>query len=115
MSWEYNQSQDEYDGDMNSETSFEIVEIGTSKEVLEGLEPHQYLKLLQISGYRSYTFPDWLASTVSVTYLQTLHLEDCRELQVLPSLERLPLLTKLKLRNMQKVRQVTVRRWRSWC
>src|SRR6185436_8484313 len=57
---------------------------------------------------RSYTFPDWLASTVSVTYLQTLHLEDCRELQVLPSLERLPLLTKLKLRNMQKVRQVTV-------
>jgi len=108
LSWEYNQSQDEYDGDMNSETSFEIVEIGTSKEVLEGFEPHQYLNLLQISGYRSYTFPDWLASTVSVTYLQTLHLEDCRELQVLPSLERLPLLTKLKLRNMQKVRQVTV-------
>src|SRR6185437_8636920 len=84
------------------------VETETSKEVLEGLEPHPNLKHLQISGYRSGTSPDWLVRTVSVTCLQTLHLEDCRELQVLPSLERLPLLTKLKLRNMWKVRQVTL-------
>ncbi|PUZ48966.1 hypothetical protein GQ55_7G287600 [Panicum hallii var. hallii] len=95
LSWGYTFSLDEYNNDR-------------SKEVFEGLEPHQNLKHLQICGYGSTTSPDWLVSSVSVTCLQTLHLEDCRELQVLPSLERLPLLTKLKLRNMRKVRQVTV-------
>ncbi|KAG2574841.1 hypothetical protein PVAP13_7KG351800 [Panicum virgatum] len=101
LSWANNLPQDKYDNDMNFEPCL-------SKEVLEGLEPHHNLKHLQISGYFSGTSPDWLVSTVSVTCLQTLHLEDCRELQVLPSLERLPLLTKLKLRNMWKVRQVSV-------
>ncbi|KAK8449681.1 hypothetical protein SEVIR_7G253850v4 [Setaria viridis] len=107
LSWEYT-SQHEYDINIISEPSYEVVEIGTSKVVLEGLEPHHSLKHLQISGYRSGTSPNWLVSTVSVTCLQTLHLEDCRELEVLPSVEKLPLLTKLKLRNMWKVRQVTV-------
>ncbi|KAF8747219.1 hypothetical protein HU200_013272 [Digitaria exilis] len=95
LSWEYTLPQD-------------AVETGASKGVLEGLEPHPNLKHLHISGYPSGTSPDWLVRTVSVTCLQTLHLEDCRELQVLPSLERLPLLTKLKLRNMCKVREVTI-------
>ncbi|RLM75445.1 hypothetical protein C2845_PM15G22490 [Panicum miliaceum] len=108
LSWDYTQQLYEYLFDMTSEASFELVETGASKEVLEGLEPHHNLKHLQICGYGSTTSPDWLVSTVSVTCLQTLHLENCRELQVLPSLERLPLLTKLKLRNMWKVRQVTV-------
>jgi hypothetical protein len=101
-------SLDEYLINMTSEPSFQVVQKGTHKEVLEGLEPHQNLKHLQICGYGSTTSPEWLVRSVSVTCLQTLHLEDCRELQVLPSLERLPLLTKLKLRNMRKVRQVTV-------
>jgi hypothetical protein len=108
LSWDYALSQHGYVNSMSSEPSSEVAEMGTSKEVLEGLEPHHNLKHLQISGYRSGTSPDWLVSTVSVTCLQTLHLEDCRELQVLPSLERLPLLTKLKLRNMWKLTQITV-------
>jgi Leucine-rich repeat (LRR) protein len=108
LSWDYALSQHGYVNSMSSEPSFVVAEIGTSKEVLEGLEPHHNLKHLQISGYRSGTSPDWLVSTVSVTCLQTLHLEDCRELQVLPSLESLPLLTKLKLNNMWKVTQITV-------
>ncbi|CAL5014818.1 unnamed protein product [Urochloa decumbens] len=104
LSWHSALSQDEYDNDISSEPSF--AEIWTSKEVLVGLEAHHNLKHLQISGYRGVTSPDWLVSTV--TCLQTLHLEDCRELQVLPSLEKLPLLTKLKLKKMWKVTQVTV-------
>ncbi|CAL5025376.1 unnamed protein product [Urochloa decumbens] len=108
LSWDSALSQDEYDNDISSEPSFVAAEIWTSKEVLEGLEAHHNLKHLQISGYRGVTSPDWLVSTVSVTCLQTLHLEDCRELQVLPSLEKLPLLTKLKLKKMWKVTQVTV-------
>ncbi|KAF8747222.1 hypothetical protein HU200_013275 [Digitaria exilis] len=81
LSWEYTLPQGEYGIDMNSELSSDAVETGTSKEVLEGLEPHPNLKHLHIYGYPSGTSPDWLVRTVSVTCLQTLHLEDCRELQ----------------------------------
>ncbi|XP_066349431.1 putative disease resistance protein RGA4 isoform X2 [Miscanthus floridulus] len=80
----------------------------TAKEVLEGLEPHQNLKHLRISGYSSATSPNWFSSVVLFTFLQTLHLEDCGEWQALPSLERLPFLTKLELRNMSKLTQVTI-------
>ncbi|KAM0914604.1 hypothetical protein ACQ4PT_011396 [Festuca glaucescens] len=76
-------------------------------EVLDGLEPHQGLKHLQIFGYNGATSPTWLASNISVTSLQTLHLEDCGEWQILPSLEMLPFLTKLKLCRMQKVTEAT--------
>ncbi|KAF8713499.1 hypothetical protein HU200_028278 [Digitaria exilis] len=79
--------------------------IDMAHDVLEGLEPNQYLKHLQISGYSGYTYPAWLAT--SVTSLQMLHLEDCGEWETLPSLERLQL-TKLKLRNMQKVNEVSI-------
>uniref|UniRef100_M8BEX7 Putative disease resistance protein RGA4 n=1 Tax=Aegilops tauschii TaxID=37682 RepID=M8BEX7_AEGTA len=76
---------------------------GKAREVLEGLEPHPGLKHLRIFGYNGTTSPTWLASNFSVTSLQTLHLEDCGEWQILPSLEMLPFLTKLTLCNMQKV------------
>nr|UBY07311.1 NBS-LRR disease resistance protein [Dasypyrum villosum] len=78
-----------------------------AREVLEGLEPHLGLKQLRIFGYNGTTSPTWLASNFSVTSLQTLHLEDCGEWQILPSLEMLPFLTKLTLCNMQKVMEAT--------
>ncbi|XP_044967851.1 putative disease resistance protein RGA1 [Hordeum vulgare subsp. vulgare] len=78
-----------------------------AREVLEGLEPHLGLKHLRMFGYNGATSPTWLATNISVTSLQTLHLEDCGEWQILPSLEMLPFLTKLKLCNMQKVTEAT--------
>ncbi|KAM0914599.1 hypothetical protein ACQ4PT_011394 [Festuca glaucescens] len=78
-----------------------------AREVLDGLEPHQSLKHLRIFGYNGATSPTWLATNISVTSLQTLHLEDCGEWQILPSLEMLPFLMKLKLCKMHKVTDAT--------
>ncbi|KAL6843803.1 hypothetical protein ACP4OV_026374 [Aristida adscensionis] len=78
----------------------------TERDVLEGLEPCHKLKHLRISGYSGATSPAWLGT--SVTCLQTLHVENCREWQQLTYLQRLPFLTRLKLRNMRKVTQVSL-------
>ncbi|XP_062226791.1 putative disease resistance protein RGA4 [Phragmites australis] len=91
--------------DINNDQSSEHF-VDTAREVLEGLEPHHNLKHLQISGYSGATSPAWLAT--SVRCLQTLHLEDCGEWEKLPSLGRLSFLTKLKLRKMQKVIEVSI-------
>ncbi|XP_062226778.1 putative disease resistance protein RGA4 [Phragmites australis] len=92
---------DDINNDQSSEPSAD-----TAREVLEGLEPHRNLKHLQISGYSGATSPGWLGTSVSC--LQTLHLEDCGEWQILPSLGRLSFLTKLKLRKMQKVTELSI-------
>ncbi|TVU14792.1 hypothetical protein EJB05_38285, partial [Eragrostis curvula] len=111
LSWDYTVLVDEYDSDFNqisdsnnipSSSNFADTEI----DVLEGLEPHHNLKYLQISGYRGATSPSWLAS--SVTNLRALHLKDCGEWQILPSLESLPFLIKLKLENMKKVIELSI-------
>jgi hypothetical protein len=127
LSWEDALSQDGYGSNTSSEhymdtepeednwpingannilTSEHYIDI--AKEVLEGLEPHHNLKHLRISGYSGATSPNWFSSVALYTCLQTLHLDDCGEWQALPSLERLPFLTKLKLRNMSKVTQVSI-------
>ncbi|TVU14834.1 hypothetical protein EJB05_38330 [Eragrostis curvula] len=122
LSWE---NRDEHDDDeegssqMNDTSSEDFNEINnsnnipsssnfadTESDVLEGLEPHLNLKYLQISGYSGATSPAWLVS--SVTNLRALHLEDCGEWQILPSLEILPFLIKLKLENMKKVIELSI-------
>ncbi|KAE8770059.1 putative disease resistance protein RGA4 [Hordeum vulgare] len=77
-------------------------------EVLEGLRPYKNLKHLRISEYTGATSPSWLASNAPVTSLQTLHLENCGEWQILPSLEGLPFLANLSLSNMPKVKEVSI-------
>uniref|UniRef100_A0A452XGX6 Uncharacterized protein n=12 Tax=Aegilops tauschii subsp. strangulata TaxID=200361 RepID=A0A452XGX6_AEGTS len=77
-------------------------------EVLEGLEPHNNLKHLQITGYNGATSPSWLTRNISLSYLQTLYLNGCGEWRILPSLRGLPFLAKLNLRNMPKLEEVSV-------
>ncbi|XP_052152663.1 disease resistance protein RGA2-like, partial [Oryza glaberrima] len=78
-----------------------------AREVLEGLEPHKNLKHLQISGYNGATSPSWLAAA-SLTSLQALCLESCGQWQILPSLERLPFLRKMELRNMESLFEIPI-------
>uniref|UniRef100_A0A0E0JUR0 Rx N-terminal domain-containing protein n=1 Tax=Oryza punctata TaxID=4537 RepID=A0A0E0JUR0_ORYPU len=78
----------------------------TRDNVLEGLEPHQNLKHLQLTRYSGATSPTWLAN--KVTSLQTLHLENCRGWQIVQSLETLPVLRKLKLINMWNLMEVSI-------
>jgi hypothetical protein len=80
----------------------------TAKDVLEGLQPHQSLKTLEITGYGGASSPRWLSSTFSVTSLQILHLEQCKKWQILPSLEMLPFLRKLTLIRMLDVAEISV-------
>ncbi|KAG1338304.1 hypothetical protein COCNU_04G006100 [Cocos nucifera] len=58
-------------------------------KVLEGLQPHPEVKELTIMGYAGVTFPSWLGSP-SFSYLQTIHLSNCRRCTVLPPLGHLP-------------------------
>ncbi|CAD6258407.1 unnamed protein product [Miscanthus lutarioriparius] len=78
-----------------------------TEDVLEGLQPHENLKSLHISGYSGANLPTWLASNVSVKMLRILHLEKCREWQIL-RLEMLPFLRKLKLIRMWKLTEISI-------
>ncbi|XBJ04574.1 hypothetical protein VPH35_023487 [Triticum aestivum] len=79
-----------------------------SKDVLEGLQPHQDLKTLKITGYGGATSPTWLYNTSSVTLLQILHLEKCREWQILPTPAMIPFLSKLTLIRMLNLMEISV-------
>ncbi|KAL5208837.1 hypothetical protein ABZP36_033272 [Zizania latifolia] len=84
----------------------EPTEDKTRDDVLEGLEPHQNLKHLQLTRYSGCTSPSWLAS--KVTSLQELHLENCREWRIVKSLEMIPVLRKLKLVRMWNMMEVSI-------
>lgn len=90
----------------NSDSSNLGISTGTMSEVLEGLKPHQNVKHLQIIGYSGSVFPSWLST--ELTSLQLLHLENCKELRVLPPVEKLPFLRKLKLINIYHVPEIVV-------
>ncbi|KAM3389861.1 hypothetical protein ACQJBY_011797 [Aegilops geniculata] len=79
-----------------------------AKDVLEGLQPHQDLKTLEITGYSGATSPTWLSNTSSVILLQILHLEKCGEWQILPTPEMLPFLRKLTLIRMLNLTEISV-------
>ncbi|TVU14846.1 hypothetical protein EJB05_38342, partial [Eragrostis curvula] len=103
LSWKDNFPPDQYDFLLvtdrnNSPSSTHFAD--TASDVLEGLEPHNNLKYLQISGYNGATSPAWLPC--SVTSLQALHLDDCGEWQILPSLENLPFLIKVEVNEYEK-------------
>ncbi|KAL5208015.1 hypothetical protein ABZP36_032450 [Zizania latifolia] len=84
----------------------EPTEDKTRDDVLEGLEPHQNLKHLELSRYSGSTSPSWLAT--KVTSLQELHLENCREWRIVQSLEMLPVLRELKLIRMWNLMEVSI-------
>uniref|UniRef100_A0ACD5UFQ2 Uncharacterized protein n=1 Tax=Avena sativa TaxID=4498 RepID=A0ACD5UFQ2_AVESA len=79
-----------------------------AKDLLDGLQPYHNLKTLEIIGYGGATSPTWLSSNFSVTSVQTLHLQKCREWKILPSLEMLPSLRKLILIGLLNVVEISV-------
>uniref|UniRef100_A0A0D9W9P6 BED-type domain-containing protein n=1 Tax=Leersia perrieri TaxID=77586 RepID=A0A0D9W9P6_9ORYZ len=74
-------------------------------KVIDGLEPHNSLKHLRISGYNGAEPPTWLSS--SLTCLQKLHLQSCGEWQRVP-LESLCLLKKLVLIKMRNATELSI-------
>ncbi|XP_014756325.2 putative disease resistance protein RGA3 [Brachypodium distachyon] len=77
------------------------------REVIEGLKPHDYLAHLHVINYAGAT-PSWLGENFSLGNLESLHLQDCSALKVLPPFEELPFLKKLHLTGLSSLKEFNV-------
>ncbi|KAK8662040.1 hypothetical protein V6N13_091628 [Hibiscus sabdariffa] len=77
------------------------------KKVLDGLQPSKKLKELAISFYCGATLADWVGDSF-FDDLQSLCLGDCPNLMSLPSIGKLPLLKKVRLKGLGSVTRVGV-------
>ncbi|XP_025806593.1 putative disease resistance protein RGA4 [Panicum hallii] len=66
----------------------------SDKEVLEGLKPHDGLKVLRIYSYSGDTCPTWMNKLQDIVELE---LSDCKKLEKLPAIWQLPALKVLRL------------------
>ncbi|GLT32446.1 hypothetical protein SLA2020_071140 [Shorea laevis] len=73
--------------------------------VLQKLQPNKNLKDLTISFYGGKRFPSWLGDP-SFANIVHMNLNDCSKSMSLPSLGGLPLLKKLSIRGMNRVKNV---------
>ncbi|CAN6337592.1 unnamed protein product [Urochloa humidicola] len=80
----------------------------TDAEVLDGLEPHQYVKKLLIRRYHGNRSPNWLNTSFKASdfHFKYLHLINCRKWEALPPLGQLPYLKVLHLKEMCSVKEI---------
>ncbi|KAL6334764.1 hypothetical protein AAG906_021423 [Vitis piasezkii] len=76
-----------------------------TKGVAEALHPHPNLKSLCIWGYGDIEWHDWMMRS-SLTQLKNLELSHCSGCQCLPPLGELPVLEKLKIKDMESVKHI---------
>ncbi|XP_051195078.1 putative disease resistance protein RGA1 isoform X1 [Lolium perenne] len=74
------------------------------RDVLEGLQPHRNLQELKIEGYGARIFPDWMLQGHVFTNLQSLHVVNCRFLEVLPPFGKFHSLKNLTLDSLPSVK-----------
>lgn len=74
--------------------------------VLEGLQPHPNLEKLHITRYLGTTSPQWLANPEVLWNLRSLYLRNCRKLQGLPLVGRLPHLELLHAKELWSVERI---------
>ncbi|KAL5980736.1 hypothetical protein ACLOJK_028646 [Asimina triloba] len=75
---------------------------GLEEELVEGLQPHPSLKILELVGYMGTHFPSWMTCLSNLT---ALYLSNCRRCSILPPLGRFPPLKKIYLDSMDKLEQ----------
>ena len=76
-----------------------------TKGVAEALHPHPNLKSLCIWGYGDIEWHDWMMRS-SLTQLKNLELSHCSGCRCLPPLGELPILEKLKIKDMESVKHI---------
>jgi NB-ARC domain len=76
-----------------------------ASKVLETLEPNRNLEELQIRGFPGSKLSSWL-NYLPEFKLVTLDLKDCRNVEYLPSLGRLPCLKHLYIHSMKRLRKI---------
>ncbi|CAL8114111.1 unnamed protein product [Prunus armeniaca] len=77
----------------------------TQLGVLDRLEPHRMLESLIIRGYAGLEFSTWIGDRLFSTMVHV-HLDKCKNCQILPPLGQLPLLKELYIRGMAAVESV---------
>ncbi|KAK4487915.1 hypothetical protein RD792_003653 [Penstemon davidsonii] len=95
LSWKWSREE----GDNNDE------------EVLDGLQPHQRVKVLTILNFSGDHFPSWtmkmsVKGEVRLNHLIHITLTDCRRCQEIPTLGHLPLLEILELKGLRKIKRI---------
>ncbi|KAL4601037.1 hypothetical protein ACB092_11G242800 [Castanea dentata] len=74
------------------------------EKLLEGLQPHQNLKLLSVRGYGGVRFSSWLSL---LTNLVDLSITNCKRCQQLPRLSQLHSLERLSLEYMEVLEYIS--------
>uniref|UniRef100_A0A7N2MTY1 Uncharacterized protein n=1 Tax=Quercus lobata TaxID=97700 RepID=A0A7N2MTY1_QUELO len=99
--------EDNYNGDEEVLLAKEY----NDKEVLEGLQPHQYLKSLTIIGFKGENFPSWMLigrhardGLFLFDNLIEITLRYCKKSEKVPTLGHLPCLRVLEIEGMNNVR-----------
>ncbi|KAL0920632.1 hypothetical protein M5K25_009780 [Dendrobium thyrsiflorum] len=72
--------------------------------VLDNLQPPEYLMNLSINNYRGARSPIWMNKINPISNLEKIELSDCRQWETLPPFGKLRFLKSLKLKGMQKVK-----------
>nr|POF06736.1 putative disease resistance protein rga3 [Quercus suber] len=92
------------------------VNYNNDEDVLEGLQPHQNLKSLQIRGFQGKKFPSWMLRSCDAKDALSLFdnlieilLSGCTECEEVPTLGHLPCLKFLVIEKMDKVTCIGVK------
>ncbi|XP_027337038.1 putative disease resistance protein RGA1 [Abrus precatorius] len=74
-----------------------------SKQLLENLQPHHNLKILEVNYYPGVVFPNWLSLLTNVVSITLYELTNCHRL---PPLERLPSLKSLVIKSLYELEYI---------
>ncbi|RYR23890.1 hypothetical protein Ahy_B02g057379 [Arachis hypogaea] len=77
----------------------------TERDILDSLQPHHCLEVLQIKGYKGTIFPDWMGHC-SYQNMTHVSLESCKNCCMLPSLGQLPSLKSLCIQDFHQLRSI---------
>uniref|UniRef100_A0A2N9FF07 BED-type domain-containing protein n=1 Tax=Fagus sylvatica TaxID=28930 RepID=A0A2N9FF07_FAGSY len=98
------------EGNYDSNGEALLVKKYNDEDVLEGLQPHQYLKSLTIEGFKGDKFPSWMLTGAAGDGLSLfdnlieITLSYCSKCEEVPTLGHLPSLRVLEIRGMHNVR-----------
>ncbi|KAL5707361.1 hypothetical protein ACHQM5_025418 [Ranunculus cassubicifolius] len=76
------------------------------KNVLEKLEPHEDLEVLEIRDYPDSQFPSWVQSCSVLTNIVEMSLSECNQCTQLPAFGKLAFLQSLKIKGMSSVTRI---------
>ncbi|XP_057744576.1 putative disease resistance protein At3g14460 [Arachis stenosperma] len=77
----------------------------TERDILDSLQPHHGLEVLQIRGYKGTIFPNWMGHC-SYQNMTDVSMESCKNCCMLPSLGQLPSLKSLCIEGFHQLRSI---------